>query len=116
MTQLSAHITQEIGEGELTFLRLQNAHGMARVCLLGATVTEYQPAGGQPVLWTSPQSQYSIGTPIRGGIPVCWPWFGQHATPGFPAHGFVRSLLWKVLRFEEFGEERSQVVLGIEDN
>lgn len=116
MSSLSTHITQETGEGNLPFLRLQNQHGMARVCLLGATVTEYQPAGAQPVVWTSPHSKFEVGTPIRGGVPVCWPWFGAHATPGFPAHGFVRSELWQVVKMEDTAEDRTSVTLAVEDD
>ena len=116
MSILSPDVVEETGDGGLPFVRVQNRAGMARVCLLGATVTEFEPTGAHPVLWTSPNARYELGTPIRGGIPVCWPWFGQHATPGFPAHGFVRSQMWQVLRVEETADDRTMVVLGIEDN
>jgi glucose-6-phosphate 1-epimerase len=79
-------------------LRRPGAAGAtASVSLLGATVTGYQPAGGAPVLFVSPNSAHEPGKPIRGGIPVCWPWFGPHPSdPTLPSHGFVRSLLWSV--------------------
>ena len=116
MANLSPHAIEETGDGGLPFVRIQNQAGMARVCLLGASVTEFAPAGTQPVLWVSPNSQYKAGKPIRGGIPVCWPWFGQHATPGFPMHGFVRSEMWHVVRVEDSAADQTSVVLGIEDN
>lgn len=116
MSNLSPHAVEETGDGGLPFVRIQNQAGMARVCLLGATVTEFEPTGAQPVVWTSPNTHYEVGTPIRGGIPVCWPWFGQHATPGFPAHGFVRNQMWHVVRVEDSADDQTSIVLGIEDN
>jgi glucose-6-phosphate 1-epimerase len=74
-----------------------SAGATASVSLLGATVTGYQPAGSGPVLFVSRNSEFAPGKPIRGGIPVCWPWFGPHPSdPTLPSHGFVRSRLWSV--------------------
>ena len=56
----------------------------------------YQPAGQRPILWQSKESWFEPGKPIRGGIPVCWPWFGAHPTdPDQPSHGFVRLTEWE---------------------
>ena len=79
-------ITLHDGDGGLPFISIQNQAGRAKICLLGATVMEYQPAGADPVLWTSPNSRFVVGTPIRGGIPVCWPWFGPHPVNPILAH------------------------------
>jgi glucose-6-phosphate 1-epimerase len=108
-------ITQE-GNGGLPFVYIVNQAAQARICLLGATVMEYQPQGTAPVLWTSPNSRYEVGIPIRAGIPVCWPWFGAHATPGFPSHGFVRTQMWTLVSSEEVSPECTRVELGCEDN
>lgn len=59
------------------------------------------PEPGQPeVLWCSPLARLGTGKPLRGGIPVCWPWFGAHPklTAGHPAHGLVRAAPWAVER------------------
>ena len=109
-------ITIQDGNGGLPFVQIQNRAARARICLLGATVMEYQPVGTPPVLWTSPNSHYQLGTPIRAGIPVCWPWFGQPATPDLPSHGFVRTRLWEVTRVEEETPERTMVELGCADD
>jgi D-hexose-6-phosphate mutarotase len=94
---MQPEVIQEYGPGGLAFVRLRSRGGTARVCLLGGTVTEYQPAGGEPVLWVSPNSRYAPAEAIRGGIPVCWPWFGQHPRhPEWPAHGFARKQMWRV--------------------
>lgn len=58
---------------------------------------EWTPAGQKPVLYLSPQAILQEGKPIRGGVPVCWPWFGPHgAEASLPAHGFVRIRLWEL--------------------
>ena len=55
------------------------------------------PAGGRDVLWTSPQSRFQPGQPIRGGIPICFPWFGASGREDTPMHGLVRLTEWSVV-------------------
>lgn len=59
----------------------------------GAQLLHWQPAGQVPIVFTSPESSFVKGVPIRGGIPVCWPWFGRRNTP---MHGFARLLPWQI--------------------
>lgn len=62
----------------------------------GAHLFAWQPDGAQPVLWMSAKSDYENGKPIRGGVPVIFPWFGTGRTGKLtPAHGFVRLQAWK---------------------
>ncbi|MEL4504730.1 D-hexose-6-phosphate mutarotase [Luteococcus sp. H138] len=75
----------------------------------GAHVTEWTPAGQDPVLWLSKDAVFGPGKAIRGGIPICWPWFG----PGrdgdrSPAHGIARLLPWSLVEADvsEAGEAR----------
>jgi len=70
-------------------------HATARIAVQGAQVLEWQPKGQQPVLWVSRAALYQPGKGVRGGVPVCWPWFGA-GEAGKPAHGFVRTRLWEV--------------------
>jgi len=61
----------------------------------GAHVWAYSPDGQEPVLWMSEKSQYVEGSPIRGGIPVVFPWFGGGPDGTLtPAHGFGRLDTW----------------------
>lgn len=71
-------------------------HGAARAVVhtLGATVVAYDPGAG-PVLWVSERTTMIPGTAIRGGIPVCWPWF---ASVRSPSHGVARTRLWHLER------------------
>jgi glucose-6-phosphate 1-epimerase len=72
----------------------------ARVAVNGAHVMEWTPAGQtNPVLYMSPDAVLQNGKAIRGGIPVCWPWFGGHVSDSTkPMHGIARILPWELLR------------------
>ena len=68
------------------------------------------------MLWVSERSWFEVGRPIRGGIPVCWPWFGTQApAPGLPHHGCVRTRLWQV-RGTESLDVATRIVLGLGDD
>lgn len=61
----------------------------------GAHIWAYQPAGQAPVLWMSASSAFSSGQPVRGGVPVVFPWFGRGADGNLtPQHGFARTAVW----------------------
>lgn len=67
------------------------------IYLQGAQVTGWSPRGSDPVLFTSPDSAFVPGRPIRGGVPVIFPWFGPHPkVPSAPQHGIVRTAPWQV--------------------
>ncbi len=76
--------------------------GSGSVALLGAHVMEWTPAGHQPVLFMSADAVFEEGQPIRGGIPVCWPWFGGR--DGLPGHGFARLRFWELARATDSAE------------
>ena len=84
-------------QGGLIYADISNDFAQARVFLQGAHLTHFQPQGQKPLIWLSSKSFYEKGKSIRGGIPVCWPWFGDHPDdPAKPAHGFARTSLWQV--------------------
>ncbi|MBP6006198.1 MAG: D-hexose-6-phosphate mutarotase [Rhodoferax sp.] len=86
----------------------------ARIALQGGQVLAWQPAGHQPVIWVSTAAVYEPGKGVRGGVPVCWPWFG--ARDGGPAHGFVRTRLWQVRETKLAPNGDVTVRLGIVDD
>lgn len=87
------------GEGGLPRLNIDTPACTAQQYLLGGTVTHWQPAGHVPVLFTSARAQYENGSAIRGGVPLCFPWFGGHpADPDLPAHGLVRTTPWQLVQ------------------
>lgn len=84
--------------GELVAARVTTPLATATVALQGAHVLTWQPAGQQPVIWVSKLAKYAPGKSVRGGVPVCWPWFGPHASnPQFPGHGFARTVPWALI-------------------
>lgn len=88
----------EAGQGGLTKAIVTTPVASGEIYLHGAHVTSWQPAGHEPVLWMSRSSLFQHGKPIRGGVPICFPWFGPHASdPSAPAHGFARTALWAVV-------------------
>ncbi len=87
----------EKGPGGLDRLALNAAEGGALVYLQGAHVAHFQPGGGRPVLWMSAESRFETGKALRGGVPICFPWFGPKAgSPEAPMHGYARILPWTV--------------------
>ncbi|PIX04860.1 MAG: D-hexose-6-phosphate mutarotase [Gallionellales bacterium CG_4_8_14_3_um_filter_54_18] len=83
----------------LIVANINNALGSASLCLQGAHLMTWQPKSqAVPVVWLSRDAKLAAGKSIRGGAPVCWPWFGPHATEaGFPGHGFARTVPWRVI-------------------
>ena len=85
------------GNGGLPKIQIETASATAEIYLHGAQVTAWKPADADEVLFLSEKSQWAEGKAIRGGIPVCFPWFRAKADdPQAPAHGFVRTKEWEV--------------------
>lgn len=83
------------GPDGLARASIQSEQCSAGFFLQGAHLTDWTPAGHRPVLWMSQQSLFAKGKPIRGGVPICFPWFGPHASdPEKPAHGTARITEW----------------------
>ena len=87
---------------------------------MGAHVLSYVPAGHREVLFLSEKSEYTpSGKPIRGGIPLCWPWFGPAEASRVPgattAHGFIRQEMWSLASWKESGDSVTEVLLEAQD-
>jgi D-hexose-6-phosphate mutarotase len=85
------------GRGELPMLEITTAWSTAEVYMLGAQVTHFKKTGEPPLLFLSQCSRFAEGEPIRGGIPVIFPWFG--AREGLGQHGFARIKAWELKEF-----------------
>lgn len=85
------------GNGGLPKIRITTSLASAEIYLYGAQVTSWQPAGAEEVIFLSKHSHWETGRAIRGGIPVCFPWFRAKADdPQAPAHGFARIREWQL--------------------
>ena len=105
-----------VGEGELAFVKITNNSATAEISLHGAHVTSFIPNGKRETIWVSKECIYKEGTAIRGGIPVCWPWFGAHPSDSSkPSHGFVRNRYWNVKSVEE-SENETVITFFLKDD
>lgn len=97
-------------------LVIENAHSTTVVAPDGAHVLAFVPAGKSDLLWLSPQSAMAKGKPIRGGIPLCLPWFGPNPD-GHPLHGFGRLAAWSIgeIAVLDDGATRVRFTLGDSD-
>jgi glucose-6-phosphate 1-epimerase len=85
------------GNGGLPKVRITAPRGAGEMYLHGAHVTSWRPPGEDEVLFLSTKSQWEDGRAIRGGVPICFPWFrGKTDDPHAPAHGFVRTKAWQI--------------------
>lgn len=101
------------GQGQgLPVLEIKNKFSHTLVCLQGAHVLSFTPAGGQDLLWISPRSVFNAGEPIRGGIPLCLPWFGPYHD-GSMVHGFARLRAWELTDIKELDNGTHSVELTL---
>lgn len=99
------------GNGGLAAVRVKTAVAEGEIYLHGAHVTSWKPRGAEEVLFVSSQSRWDGEHAIRGGIPICFPWFGGKSDdPRAPAHGFARTRTWQLESMEQFGDA---VVVGL---
>lgn len=102
IADLPASVSVIEGRGGLTALAISTPQCTGEVYLNGAHVTAWQPTGQQPVLWMSESSVYAEGEPLRGGVPVCAPWFGTGRNGDkTPAHGWFRLAAWQLAAAED---------------
>jgi len=74
--------------------RVETAHATAAISIFGGQLLSFVPRGGEELFWLSP-TPHPLPAPIRGGVPVCWPYFARQGQTGdLPSHGLVRTLTW----------------------
>lgn len=99
------------GNGGLPKLQITGSHSEGEMYLHGAQVTSWKPAGYDEVLFLSTKSRWQEGQAIRGGIPICFPWFRAKADDAkAPAHGLVRTKSWQL---ESIAEDKSGVCVSM---
>ena len=101
------------GQGELPMLEISTAWSTAEIYLLGAHVTQFKKKDESPLLFLSQCSRFTEGQPIRGGIPVIFPWFG--AREGLGQHGFARVKPWELKEFAPAPDGSVSVRLRLPD-
>ncbi|HEY4328605.1 MAG TPA: D-hexose-6-phosphate mutarotase [Phycisphaerae bacterium] len=127
LTTGTDHIHFITGEGGLICADIKTPACTGRVYLLGAHIAAWQPSGQEPVIFMSSKSPFEVGKAIRGGIPVCFPWFasktdgpiasvmgtgGASPRPAPPSHGTVRTMEWQVEETKDLGNGGVSITLG----
>ena len=88
-------VTAITGMGGLPAILVRTPWSQAEIYPHGAHVTRFQKTDEEPLLFMSAASEFSSDRPIRGGVPVIFPWFGPRE--GQPAHGIARTTTWELL-------------------
>ncbi|GAA04704.1 D-hexose-6-phosphate mutarotase [Photobacterium leiognathi] len=108
---LSDHVTVCEYQG-ISIIRVIHPLAEAGISLHGGHLIWFKPAGDKDIIWLSENAEFDTQKAIRGGIPVCWPWFGKAGTP---SHGFARTSQWTLQEHRE-NENGVIVSLQLEDN
>lgn len=98
-------------QDELEVIVVDHPQVRASFALQGAHLLSWKPAGEEEVLWLSDITPFKNGVALRGGVPICWPWFGPAAQKELPSHGFARNLPWTL---SAHNEDENGVVLTFE--
>jgi glucose-6-phosphate 1-epimerase len=106
------------GKGGFPLARIDNGKARALVSVYAGQVLSFQPADqSDDLLFLGDEAYYQAGKAIKGGIPVCWPWFGADPEGGGrAAHGFVRNRSWMVRAAETLADSDTRITLGLVDN
>jgi len=114
---IPGHLAFEAGKGGLTRAVVDNPYARCELYLLGAHVTSFAPRGEGERLWLSETAQFAPGRAIRGGVPLCWPWFGPDPEgAGRAQHGFARTSEWTLFGTSVNGAGETVLRLGLQES
>lgn len=114
ISEENSTLTVVEGEGFLPVILVHGRYGSAAIGLHGAHILSWTPTGQEEVLWVSSLARFQPGKAVRGGIPICWPWFGAYPDhPDLPAHGFARLNCWELVETSLDEAGRISVVLTL---
>jgi glucose-6-phosphate 1-epimerase len=110
-------VSIKAGNGGFPFINIINQYCTASVSLYGAQIVSYIPTNQQDVLWVSSKSLFEEGKAIRGGIPLCFPWFGPHTNDKTkPQHGFARISTWQIDTIEQVQDGATHIQLSLQQS
>ncbi len=105
------------GKGGLPMIQISSSRAKALISIHAGQVLSFKPTHeAEDLMFLSDQAYYHTGKAIKGGAPICWPWFGADPEgKGLPGHGFVRNRPWNVVKTEITGDGDIKVILGLVD-
>lgn len=105
------------GPSGLIMAEIRNQYATARIALQGAQVIAWAPLNEPPVIWLSKAAKFVPAKSVRGGVPICWPWFGPHASQSsFPGHGYARTVPWEVIQTEALEDGRTYIAFRLQES
>ncbi|MFK5915149.1 MAG: D-hexose-6-phosphate mutarotase [Woeseiaceae bacterium] len=115
--QGEAQLCFKLGEGDIPVVEIENKFASGIISLQGAHVLSWKPKNEDEVIWLSEDATFALAKSVRGGIPICWPWFGAHESEAsFPAHGFARTVLWQVANTVVLPSGETQITFRLTTN
>ncbi len=114
------------GKDGLPHIKIGNKYGSALISIYGAQLLSYKPKTNRgdvnigkdnELLFVSESAYFEQGKAIKGGIPICWPWFGRDPDNlGRQMHGFARNMLWQIEETESMNDDGTKVVLSLSES
>jgi glucose-6-phosphate 1-epimerase len=105
------------GQGDFPLIKVSNEYAEATISVYAGQVLSFKPVGQtEDAMFLSGQAYYQPGKAIKGGAPICWPWFGPDPeNKGRASHGFVRDRLWQIRDVVSTQAGATQVTMGLVD-
>ncbi|HEY9769142.1 MAG TPA: D-hexose-6-phosphate mutarotase [Coleofasciculaceae cyanobacterium] len=104
------------GKGGFPVIEISNEYAQATISVYAAQVLSFKPVNQSEIMFLSSQAYHQSGKAIKGGTPICWPWFGPDPeAKGRSSHGFVRNRLWQMRDVVSTQDGATQVIMGLVD-
>jgi D-hexose-6-phosphate mutarotase len=115
---IAGHVSFTQFNADTIVMEISNTACSASIVMQGAHLIHWQPKDcEQPVVWLSSDATFARGKSIRGGIPICWPWFGPHETrDDVPAHGYARTVEWSIVNCQQVSDELTEISFRLIEN
>ncbi|MEK6748005.1 MAG: D-hexose-6-phosphate mutarotase [Pseudomonadota bacterium] len=108
------HLSFTTDANGMVYAQIKNRLAEAHIAVQGAHLLTWAPTGQVPVIWLSEAAKFAPGKSVRGGVPICWPWFGPHPSQtSFPAHGYARTVPWEVIASAATKEGATRISLRL---
>lgn len=104
---------------DIPHVEINNQFASAKISLQGAHLLSWKPHTKEEVIWVSEDAIFAREKSVRGGIPLCWPWFGaaefeREINIDLPAHGFARTVFWQVIDTEQLENGETQITFQLD--
>lgn len=111
---IAGQVTFKEGAGGLIVVDVANNKSSASIALQGAHLLTWSLHGQPPVIWLSKAAKFAPGKSVRGGAPICWPWFGAHPRESsYPSHGYARTVPWEVIETKALSESNTHLIFRL---